>query len=148
MAHAKSKAKGNVALKPANSGPPWHWFCRIDDRGRDVIDEWHEKTLTRKARAYFERTRDHLSQVPLLNWRKPYASAPGNHIFVIRFEGESQMQWRVYGHIDLDRSAFVMTVPAYEKGNAYFPADPKKLAEQHKSKISDAFERFARHCFD
>lgn len=134
------------AVAPS-SGPPWTWHCRQDDRGNDVIDEWHSSELSKKARMNFERRRDHLSQLGLQYWQRPAACSLGDHIYVIHFKDESGKQWRPFGHIDLQRSTFVLTQPAYEKDDVYHPRDASDRAKSHRDTITGDFPRYARACF-
>jgi len=95
----------------------------------------------------FERRRDHLSQLELRFWKRPSACSIGDHIYVIHFSDESGKQWRPFGHIDLERSAFVFTESAYEKDDVYHPHDAVERAKRHRDSVTADFSRRAKFCF-
>jgi len=126
-----------------------HWYCRVDGRGRDVIDSWEKVELTKKARARFERARDQLSKLPYSEWKKPLgAKVQGyDHIYVIRFHDETRKQWRVFGYADTVRNSFVMTNTAFENDDKYIPGNAADRASQHRLAVSAEPDRYSRHCY-
>lgn len=142
-----AKSQESKALD-SSSGPPWNWFCRLDQRGNDVIDRWHESELSKRARANFERRRDQLGQLDFRYWMPPSAVSVGHHIYVIHFHDEARKQWRVFGHADRANTGFVMTVIAFEKDDVYHPSNASDQAASHRDAICENFRRFAKRCFN
>lgn len=141
------KEIGPAAQAPAIKPKTWAWYCRMD-RGKDVIDEWHTG-LSKKARANFERARDHLRAMPIEQWSKPHPASfiQDHHIYVIRFKDEASKQWRVFGHADAKTFRFVMTLIATEKDDVYNPADAGKRAEKFRQRVESDFASHTCRCF-
>ena len=141
----RKRAKPDLTppLPKVPAGPPWIYFCRLDARGKDVIDEWY-MTLQKKARARLSRALDELRNRERTDWSRPFASPLGDHIYVIRFKDHSGIPQRVFGYFE--RNAFVMTNVAIEKDNAYIPANSGDLAETYRDEIARDFDRYTRSC--
>lgn len=125
------------------------WYCRIDERGSDVIDSWEKNELTITARARFERQRDQLRTRPYADWKKPLgAKVQGHdHIYVIRFHDETRKQWRVFGYADNARNGFVMTNTAFENDDKYIPRNSADRASQHRLAVSAEPHKYSRRCY-
>ncbi len=135
------------ALKAERVGPPWTFYCRKDERGNDVIDDWYS-TLQTKAKARFARTLDQLRPRPAQDWQRPDASPIRDHIYVIRFKDHSGIPQRVFGNFVFERAAFVMTVVAIEKDREYIPGNCPDQAARHQQRITANFLRYAILCFN
>lgn len=125
----------------------WKWYCR-KDRGEDVIDPEIAR-LSKKAKANFERARDHLLAMPLTMWSKPHPASyvQKHHIYVIRFKDEDSKQWRVFGHANSDAFRFVMTFIATEKDDAYIPANAGDRADDFRKLVESDFSKYTCRCF-
>jgi len=150
MAKSVRKRAKAVLDEPVtvDAKPPWKWRCRKDDRGVDVIDEWHNSIeVTKTARANFERRRDQLSQLDFRRWERPAACQLKDHICVIHFKDESSKQWRVFGYSAPESKTFVMTNVATEKDDVYKPKKSAKHAANHRDAIRIDFDRLSCGCF-
>lgn len=130
----------------SNEGPPWRWRCYCDHRGVDQIDRWLRNKSV-KARAKFQRHREHLAQQPRTEWGRPHASPPGDHIYVIRFADENQTQWRVFGHFHDTGSWFVMTTTGTERDGTYDPKNYAALCLDRRQKCDTDFGIATVECF-
>lgn len=107
----------------------WDYFCYLDHRGNNVITDWL-KGLSKKAQANLKRSLEILECLEIENWHKPNpASLTKNHIYVIRFKDENRKQWRIYGHHNVEKRAFVLSYYGFEKDNKYEPAVEQCVAE-------------------
>lgn len=142
-----AKVEAAIAPIPESSGPPWDWFCFIDHRGNDVIDQWHN-TISGYGQGRFSRSRDQLKAQPKQNWSKPLpASNVKNHIYVIRFTDENRKQHRVFGHFHDPKAGFVMTLTGYEKDDVYHPNSYSNDAAERRSVCDRDFEQRTCKCF-
>ncbi|WP_419465627.1 type II toxin-antitoxin system RelE/ParE family toxin [Burkholderia diffusa] len=111
-----------------------------------MIDDW-VKTLSKKARANFSRTRDHLRHQPPEQWDRPHASPLGNHIYVIRFRDENSTQHRAFGHFRSKNDAFVLTNSGIEKDNVYEPSTYRQSADDARGVCEQTGDDRSRCCF-
>ncbi|WP_158881431.1 hypothetical protein [Rhodanobacter sp. L36] len=125
----------------------WEWWCRLD-RGIDVIDTF-TTSISKTARANFERARDQLSQLEITEWSKPNPASyiKKNHIYVIRFQDEASKKWRIFGHADVDAKRFILSHVAYEQNYVYLPKGSPNWAAAFQKLAAADLTQHAHQCF-
>lgn len=120
--------------------PKWN-LHELVERQQGVVSLFLSDTrqCSRKAKAKFDRTLDHLVQVGKQEWKRPASSPLGNDIYVIRFTDETRKQLRVFGYFHDPHNCFVMTLTGWEKDDQYYPAEYLRILEKQKESLSKNF---------
>lgn len=128
------RSSGVPDVQAPSQSRPLLWYCQLDGRGEDIIDQWETADVTVRGRANFERVRDHLRWQPYRDWHRPHGEKVRghHHIFVIHFHDETGKQWRVFGYADATLNGFVMTNTAFEKDDKYHPRDSADRASKYR----------------
>lgn len=138
--HALRSASPLPRTKERAKGIKWNYHERHDGKNA-VISEWRN-SVQKKVRVKMDRSLDQLRQMPKVEWHKPApASNIGDHIYVIRFTDQTGMQIRVFGHFHDPHEAFVMTFVGHEKDGKYVPSNYQELAQGHRARCSDQFQK-------
>ena len=100
----------------------WSFLCYRNDAGRNLIYS-HLSALSKQGMMNLRRTLEHLRVKPQTSWDRPQASPLGNHMYVIRLEDENRTQHRLFGHHEIPRQAFVITLYGIEKDSHCAPSN-------------------------